>query len=711
MLRNYLRIGSGLLLLGSLVYILSSTRRLALTHVVYDFHGKISVGTSEQHPSVSGWHEESDSPFQLGSEVLPGSSNSPDEDAQPSSPPQSAASISSSRHGQQNDFRYSHLGGLCRNTPWNPNLTLHCHSGCGPDQLSLCGGLAEARNRVQTCLRLAIDAGASGGLIIPPVMARAEDDFMLGLGSGSVCPGDLWDIADLQRTLGNWCPELEVRTTAACGNENGNDSTSDKAVMETGQNQHVKTLNLPTRSYRGPHHSIATSSSSSSSTLSFGRLVREFLHSASLDAEPVVVRYGDPYLAWDYARSSETATLRRELFHAVRYNASLLALGRAVSEQIAEAAGEGALGRFIGVHLPGEGDLPEMGSGGAEAQMRGFVKAIKEIASSSATSSRPMAGASPGDMKKRNVDDSQIRTVYVSCSDRATTQRLREMLEPLNYTVYDWRTLLDPHLRAGSNFDDQHHPGNDTLVTQIEALGSDQRDVVEYEALVRGRYWIGISASPLSTLIAYARGSGGGGGAIENDGGEKGPGKETGDWLDKFIHPQSSKTVGADGGGERGEQSAPRLTSTPSPPFRACVAGIVVDPAQQLLLAPSLRCGLHGALQARAALEIGTSASDASYHIPVGVPSPKGQLSGSSSTASTCSAASRTRAAWTAATTKEGIRLMSPSRGFGDYLKLDQLAQLAPETPPDLGRDLHASTRRGCSNATQFGPGGVFKCG
>lgn len=47
---------------------------------------------------------------------------------------------------------------------------LYCHSGCGADQLSLCGGLAEARNRVQTCIRLAIDAGAGadGGLIIPP---------------------------------------------------------------------------------------------------------------------------------------------------------------------------------------------------------------------------------------------------------------------------------------------------------------------------------------------------------------------------------------------------------------------------------------------------------------------------------------------------------------------------------------------------------------
>ncbi|KAK8079693.1 hypothetical protein PG997_007511 [Apiospora hydei] len=448
-----------------------------------------------------------------------------------------------------------HLADLCRGTPWNPNLTLHCHSSCGPDQLSLCGGLAEARNRVQTCLRLAIDAGAGGGLVIPPVVSRAEDGLTPDLRSGSVCPGSLWDIAGMRRTLGNWCPGLKIRTTAACRSD-GDDSTSGAVGTERGQ-QHVKTVNLPTRRYDGPHHNTATSSSSSSSTLSFGKLVQGFLRKASLDAEPVIVRYGDPHLAWDYAQSGEMATLRRELFHSMKHNSSLIALGRAVFDQIAEAAG-GVDGRFIGVHLRGEGDLPKTGSAGVEAQLREFVKAIKGIASPSGTSSTPAAGPSPDDLKKRYDndatldDDSKIRTVYVSCSDRAAIQKFREMLETLNYTVYDWRALLGPPPGiSDSKLNHQRHPGNGTLLAQIEALGSDQRDVVEYEVLVRARYWIGVSTSPLPTLIAYARG---GVGATENL--EEQKEKNTVGWFDRYINPRSSKTVGVDGDAARREYAS-----------------------------------------------------------------------------------------------------------------------------------------------------------
>ncbi|KAK8059229.1 hypothetical protein PG996_009159 [Apiospora saccharicola] len=495
-----------------------------MTRAVYEYHRKLSLGV----PASSGWYEESDSP------VPPGPAGSIPSDEK------SAASPSGLQQQQQENI-FPHLANLCRDTPWNPNLTIHCHSGCGADQLSLCGGLAEARNRVQTCLRLAIDAGAGGGLIIPPIIAAGTDN------NQSVCPGRLWDMAGLQQTLGNWCPGLKVRTTAACrdGENDEGGSTSDK-MEARGEAGHVKTVNLPSRSPKGPHYSITTSSTSSS-TSSFRKAVDGFLHEASLGAEPIVVRYSDPYLAWDYARSGEMATLRRDLFRALQYNASLLALGHAVHDQMAEATGKGD--RFIGVHLIGEDEWSKAGSGGIEALLRGYVEAIRGIGSPSAAT--PASGASPGrgDMRRRrgvggndpSTSGDQIRTVYVSCNDQAAIQKFREMLQPLNYTVYATRTLLKPGDDGNS-----HQHGNATLLAQVEALGLDHRDVVEYEVLLHARYWLGISTSPLSTLIAHARGDPG----IAD---EEEEATAATDWFEKYVYPHSAKIAAPDGSAARRE--------------------------------------------------------------------------------------------------------------------------------------------------------------
>ncbi|KAK7928907.1 hypothetical protein PG985_005905 [Apiospora marii] len=518
--RACLRIACGLLFLGTVVLLLCIPRELALTRAVYEYHRKLTVGSSA---SSSGWYEESDSP------VPPGPAGISSSDGTSSAPPASH----SQQQQQQQENKFPHLANLCRDAPWNPNLTLHCHSGCGADQLSLCGGLAEARNRVQTCLRLAIDAGAGGGLIIPPIVAVGAESKQY------VCPGSLWDMAGLQQTLGNWCPGLKVRTTAAC--RDGEDgSASDKAEHGEEERQ-VKTVNLPSRSQKDPHYSIATSSSSSKS--SFRKVVEGFLHEASLGTEPVVVRYRDPYLAWDYAGTGEMVTVRRDLFQALQYNASLLALGRAVVDQMAEVTE--ADGRFIGVHLVGEDEWAKTGTGGIEALIRGYVEAIRGIGSPSTTTSTASASAGRGDMRRRRrgisgndaTPDDQIRTVYLSCKDPAAVQKLRETLQPLNYTVYDTRTLLKP----GDDRNHQQQHGNEILLAQIEALGPEQRDAIEYEVLVHARYWLGVSTSPLSTLIAHARG-----GMVAEE--EATPG-----WFEKYVYPHSARIAAADGSAARRE--------------------------------------------------------------------------------------------------------------------------------------------------------------
>ncbi|KAH8680508.1 hypothetical protein BX600DRAFT_444567 [Xylariales sp. PMI_506] len=103
-----------------------------------------------------------------------------------------------------------------------------------------------------------------------------------------------------------------------------------------------------------------------------------------------------------------------------------------------------------------------------------------------------------------------VHMVYVSCGDRNAIQTFREMLEPLNYTVHDKWTLLEDQPES---------------LDRIEAMGFDEKGVVEYEVMVRAPYWMGISMSSMSSLIAYAR-------TVD----------EPEDFFEKHIYPDSIRS-------------------------------------------------------------------------------------------------------------------------------------------------------------------------
>lgn len=56
------------------------------------------------------------------------------------------------------------LRSLCSEAEWTEGLWLQCHNGVGPSETAMRGGLSNLRNRMQTCVRLAISAGA--GVIV-----------------------------------------------------------------------------------------------------------------------------------------------------------------------------------------------------------------------------------------------------------------------------------------------------------------------------------------------------------------------------------------------------------------------------------------------------------------------------------------------------------------------------------------------------------------
>lgn len=342
---------------------------------------------------------------------------------------------------------------LCEQTQWTEGLWLSCHSGCGPNQTSSCGGLNNARNRFQTCLRLAIDIGA--GVKFSRVTDRSEHD-LLDTGKSAVtaiCPSAWWNMDALATTMGTLCPQMRI-------------STCDENPPDIPRLQVVA---LSPRKYKNPPHHTGTFSDFVTADLA----ISSHDGISSLDAvtheNPLLLRFEDPYLGWDYRASDELQTLRKALFRALPFNSDLLALSDAIrlSPALQQPGG------FVAVHLRAEGDWPSLW-GTPARQMEMHAAQIIRSAEDDLAKGLPVA-----------------TDVYVSCGDRATIQTFREMMAPDNFTVHDKWTLLEADQPA--------------MLEVVDQLTFDQKGAVEYNVLVGGRYFQGNLASTLSTLVVYAR--------------------------------------------------------------------------------------------------------------------------------------------------------------------------------------------------------------
>ncbi|KAG0651274.1 hypothetical protein D0Z07_1860 [Hyphodiscus hymeniophilus] len=313
--------------------------------------------------------------------------------------------------------KFDGLRNLCDEIQWTDGLWLHCHNHCGENQTSICGGLNNARSRIQTCLRYAIDAGM--GIILPSVTMRNEDELLQTDGGTSVCPEKFWDITHLQKAMRKQCPQLQIRT---CGDRSGFDIV----------------LDAPSRNYMDTPYTNGT----------FRAFMEDVLEVSGLNfadatrSNPILITFADTYVGWNYRYSLEITTIRKALFKVLQFNKQLLKLSSKVlqSPELQEGA-------FIGVHLRGESDWPA-GFGGLNDQMRLYVEEIEKIQTSSPT---------------------EVKTVYVSCGDSIAIGLFRDMLSPLGYTVHDKWTLLagQPDILAqveGLTFDEKAIVEYQTLV-------------------------------------------------------------------------------------------------------------------------------------------------------------------------------------------------------------------------------------------------------
>lgn len=295
------------------------------------------------------------------------------------------------------------LTDLCNQTKWIEGLWLQCHSNCQRNQggkKTLCGGLNNIRNRVQTCLRLSIATGA--GLIIPRTETRDSMHLDITYDGSIVDANVFWDTAYFQQTLQAQCPQLQLRFD------------SDLTGIDT-------QFDLPERQYKETAYYNHT----------FAQMTEKALEKAHISdisaTNQVVIGFGDPFIAWNYVESHEQDTIRKDLFESIRYNPNLLSIGSQILQSPELQNG------YIGVHLRGESDWPSY-FGKLKDQIRLYIEEIHNLRSNPLTSN--------------------LTAIYVSCGNQDAISVFREKLSVLGYTVHDKMSLLAGYPEISAQVED-----------------------------------------------------------------------------------------------------------------------------------------------------------------------------------------------------------------------------------------------------------------
>jgi GDP-fucose protein O-fucosyltransferase len=287
----------------------------------------------------------------------------------------------------------SHLKTLCNKTTWIDGLWLRCDSHYRPNQDFMCGGF-NARNRLQSCIRLAIDAGAN--LIIPKVATLSEASPK-STNNEAVDPSLFWDMGYLKRSLHKQCPHLQLRYN------------SDTSWVE-------KNMQVPKYGHRDLGFKIGEFREFTQNVFSANNIT------SISPSNPLVLSWGDSEPTWNYTESREDSTISKDLYRILRFNRSLLAIGDRVLSKIDRNT------LLVGIHYPWEANRRDQFTTPTQVMQR-YTSEL---------------------LRLHSFQPKAITQVYISSTNRSATQDLRTQLEPYGFAVHDKHSLLasEPSLLA-----------------------------------------------------------------------------------------------------------------------------------------------------------------------------------------------------------------------------------------------------------------------
>ncbi|KAJ4424156.1 hypothetical protein N0V82_001204 [Gnomoniopsis sp. IMI 355080] len=346
-------------------------------------------------------------------------------------------------------------------TTWTPGLVFVCDNNSG--------GIGNIRNFILTCIRYAIEAGATG-ITMPTIQTRSQDK-LADLFMGKKLPFSyFFDEEHFRRSFTDACPKISIYNVL-------DDIPHFERPSE--QSEHKGPARQPwdmiTPNRLGQRGGCDQRDLNRHVDL-FGPRFRDWLddRQETLSMPPVTAQ--SPKLIrfnwgvqWTFPVYRDGPEFVATFGGLLRFRADILELGRETAAAMERMAPGSEGNGFIGVHLRTESDALS-GWPSFEEQSRAYL--------SKAAGLRPRTGPP--------------RYAYLATGNVTEAAKLASLALKEELTVLTKHELL-----AG--------PDNEELRRRLDSLSWDQQALVDFVVLLRAEYFVGVSPSSFSMNVALKR--------------------------------------------------------------------------------------------------------------------------------------------------------------------------------------------------------------
>lgn len=345
------------------------------------------------------------------------------------------------------------LARVCSETTrWTPGLVFICDNNSG--------GIGNIRNFILTCLRYAIEAGATG-LTMPTIQTRSEERLS-ELFKGKKLPFSyFFDEAHFRLSLGEACPQIIIFDTVddIIGFEHGHEKQQNGGPVK----QPWETITPNNFGMRGGCDQRDLNRHADLFGQRFHQWLEEMQEKPVSAAAPKLIRFNWG-VQWTFPVYRDGPEFVATFGGLLRFQENILELGMATAEAMTRLGGTGG---FIGMHLRTENDALG-GWPSFEEQSSAYLSRAAEL--------RP-----------------RPKMVYLATGNTTEAAKLASRAsDEAGLTVLTKHGLLA----------DPEHAG---LKRRLEGLRWDQQALVDFVVLLTAESFVGVSPSSFSINVALKR--------------------------------------------------------------------------------------------------------------------------------------------------------------------------------------------------------------